>query len=106
LPARFFITNKFSSEGRANAALLDSWRYDAMELGLTLAPVSGRLSWRPLSFQNLVLKGHVVGIVFRGIVFRNPGLCGVGIREDLEVLGGSRLRPAIQVRSAPACAAS
>jgi hypothetical protein len=40
-----------------------------------------RLSWQPLSFQNLVLKGHAFGIVLLEPRFR-----GVGIREDLEVI--------------------
>ena len=39
--------------------------------------------WRA---YHLVLKGHAFGIVFR-----KPGLRGVGIREDLEVIGVSDL---------------
>ena len=40
----------------------------------------------------LVLKGHAFGIVFR-----KPGLRGVRIREDLEVIGVSNLLARIHV---------
>jgi hypothetical protein len=41
----------------------------------------GRLSWRPLSFQNLVLKGYAFGVVFREPRFR-----GVSGGEDLQMV--------------------
>jgi hypothetical protein len=40
----------------------------------------------PWRADHLVLKGHAFGIVFR-----KPGLRGVGIREDLEVIAVSDL---------------
>jgi hypothetical protein len=46
----------------------------------------GRLSWRAIRFEHVVLKGHAFGILFL-----EPGFRGVGIREDLEMIAVSDL---------------
>jgi hypothetical protein len=55
-----------------------------------LTRLAGVSSYRRAYY--LVLKGHALGIVFR-----KPGFRGVGIREDLEVIGVSDLLAGVDI---------